>query len=686
MSVPSISHPALGDVRGKARNDTGVVQFLGIRYATLRDRFAPAELIEEAHGVDATKYGLPVISPPAGCDSEHTYIQQPLPKPADAPKVQSDIDGLNLNVTVPTLKETNLPVLVFIHGGGFRQGANWFPHYDFAQLVKFGVEKEMPFIGININYRLGLPGFLTSSEFKDHGYQPNNGIRDQTVALRWIKKHIAGFGGDPDNVTLMGQSAGAISTIYQLNSSEPLFKRAIPLGGSPLLLKPLSPEIAEANYRTVISAFGLADLPPAERLDRLRKLPPVELLTKVPPSVLLGPVVDGEAVREAHDFDQLKEQVERMPGAQWCKEMLLGCCSLDISLFAYTHPRMAQSALATAFITSLTNSLSKYPTLAKRLLDTYGITPATPDPAALSAITELGSDISARAPARAYAAAWTTEHDPSPLGSAESDDADTQQPRQPPSSAAQDEARAVTANPNLEGHRPDAAQTQSGVAGKTTTLPIHPGPPRPAAAASSSSPAAQTQTETQPQPSAEQEPAEQPPRRHAHLLVFATPNPWPGKWPRRATHILDVAYLFLNYAAAGRIPTHSVPAAHALAADVVGFACGRGLRWHPYFFEQGPGADEAAPLLGGARTGSFGGAGAGGRGAGGVKGARGLSREWQQVRPARGAQVLVYGETVGNVWEGGQEVADDRLVRCVREEGVGVGVVARAWERWFMGV
>ncbi|KAK7540524.1 Alpha/Beta hydrolase protein, partial [Phyllosticta citribraziliensis] len=456
MTAPSILHPALGEVRGKARDDTGVVQFLGIKYATLRDRFAPAELIEEAHGVDATKYGLPVISPPDGCDSEHTFIQQPLPKPADAPKVQSDIDGLNLNVTVPTLKEKNLPVLVFIHGGGFRQGANWFPQYDFAQLVKFGVEKEMPFIGININYRLGLPGFLTSSEFKEHGYQPNNGIRDQTVALRWIKIHIAGFGGDPENVTLMGQSAGAISTVYQLNSSEPLFKRAIPLGGSPLLMKSLSPEIAEANYRAVISAFGLADLPPAERLDRLRTLPPVELLTKVPPSVILGPVVDGESVREAHDFDQLKEQVERMPGAQWCREMLLGCCSLDVSIFTYTHPRMAQSALATAFITSLTNSLSKYPTLAKRLLDTYGITPATPDPAALSAITELGSDISARAPARAYAAAWTTEHDPSPL-----------------------------------------------------------------------------------------EPT--PPRRHAHLLVVATPNPWPGKWHRRATHILDVAYLFLNY-------------------------------------------------------------------------------------------------------------------------------------------
>ncbi|KAK8164523.1 Alpha/Beta hydrolase protein [Phyllosticta citrichinensis] len=602
MSAPSISHPALGEVRGKARDDTGVVQFLGIKYATLRDRFAPAELIEEAHGVDATKYGLPVISPQDSCDSEQTYIQQPLPKPADAPKVQSDIDGLNLNVTVPTLEEKNLPVLVFIHGGGFRQGANWFPQYDFAQLVKFGVEKEMPFIGININYRLGLPGFLTSSEFKEHGYQPNNGIRDQTVALRWIKKHIAGFGGDPDNVTLMGQSAGAISTVYQLNSSEPLFKRAIPLGGSPLLLKPLSPEIAEANYRAVISAFGLADLPPAERLDRLRTLPPVELLTKVPPSVFLGPVVDGETVREAHDFDQLKEQVERMPGAQWCRELLLGCCSLDVSIFAYTHPRMAQSALATAFITSLTNSLSKYPTLAKRLLDTYGITPATPDPAALSAITELGSDISARAPARAYAAAWTTEHDPSPLGF-------------------QDE------------------------------------PPTPT------------------------------PRRHAHVLIFATPNPWPGKWHRRATHILDVAYLFLNYAAAGRLPTHSLPAAHALAADVLGYVRGRGLRWRPYFFEQPPrGADEA-PLLSGTRAVSGGGGGGGGGGGkGGGKGARGASREWQQVRPAQAAQVAVYGETVGNVWEGVQEVAEDRLVRCVREEGVGVGVVARAWERWFMGM
>ncbi|KAK8236101.1 Alpha/Beta hydrolase protein [Phyllosticta capitalensis] len=583
----SFKHPALGQVRGKARDDTGVVQFLGIKYANLKDRFAPAELIEEAHGVDATKYGLPVISPPDSCDSEQKFIQETLPKPADAPKVQSDIDGLNLNVTVPSLQEKNLPVLVFIHGGGFRQGANWFPQFDFAQLVKFGVEKDMPFIGININYRLGLPGFLTSSELKEHGYLPNNGIRDQTVALKWVQKHIGGFGGDPDNVTLMGQSAGAISTIYQLNSSEPLFKRAIPLGGSPLLLRPMSSETAEASYRAVISAFGLADLPPAERLDRLRTLPPVELLTKIPPSVQMGPVVDGETVLEAHDFDQLKEQVERMPGAKWCRELLIGCCALDVSIFAYTHPRMAQSALATAFITSLTNSLSKYPTLAKRLLDTYGITPATPDPAALSALTELGSDISARAPARQKA--------------------------------------------------PEAAAT----------------PTTPSSSSSSSQP-----------------------KRHAHVLIFATPNPWPGKWHRRATHILDVAYLFLNYASAGLIPTHSLPVAHALASDVLSFTSGRGLRWNPFFFERCAEDDPAGTPLLASRA----------RGApGAVKGGKGLTREWQQVRPGKGAQVQVYGETAANAWEGAQEVAEDRLVRCVREEGVGVGVVARAWERWFAG-
>lgn len=116
-----------------------------------------------------------------------------------------------MNITVPTgtKSEDQLPVLVFIHGGGFAIGGNWWPQYDFARLVELSVEAGKPFIGININYRVGALGFLTSPELRAAGYKANNGLRDQRTALRWIRENIGGFGGDADNITAMGQSAGS---------------------------------------------------------------------------------------------------------------------------------------------------------------------------------------------------------------------------------------------------------------------------------------------------------------------------------------------------------------------------------------------------------------------------------------------------------------------------------------------
>jgi len=139
-------------------------------------------------------------------------IQQSLHKPAFPGT--SDLEGLNLNITVPEtsgrLPESSdkLPVFVFIHGGGFASGANWWPQYDNAALVELSTRQKSPIIAININYRTGPLGFLTSPMLRTLGYKPNNGLRDQRAALDWIKTYISGFGGDPDNVTVAGESAG----------------------------------------------------------------------------------------------------------------------------------------------------------------------------------------------------------------------------------------------------------------------------------------------------------------------------------------------------------------------------------------------------------------------------------------------------------------------------------------------
>lgn len=142
---------------------------------------------------------------------EMQFIQQSLPKPSFPGS--SELDGLNLNISLPEValrspNDKKLPVFVFIHGGGYAIGGNWWPQYDTAPLVRLSVEQGNPIVAVNINYRTGCAGFLTTPELRKKGYKTNNGLRDQRTALTWIQKYITGFGGDAENVTVGGESAG----------------------------------------------------------------------------------------------------------------------------------------------------------------------------------------------------------------------------------------------------------------------------------------------------------------------------------------------------------------------------------------------------------------------------------------------------------------------------------------------
>ncbi|WP_084351867.1 carboxylesterase/lipase family protein [Millisia brevis] len=135
-------------------------------------------------------------------------------------------DCLSLNVTAPADRgETPLPVMVFIHGGGYIAGSSASPMYDGADLARRDV------IYVSINYRLGVLGVIDFSAFStpDRPIDANPALRDQVAALEWVSRNIAAFGGDPNNVTVFGESAGggSVVALLAIPAAAGLFHRAI---------------------------------------------------------------------------------------------------------------------------------------------------------------------------------------------------------------------------------------------------------------------------------------------------------------------------------------------------------------------------------------------------------------------------------------------------------------------------
>jgi para-nitrobenzyl esterase len=172
-------------------------------------------------------------------------------------------DCLYLNLWMPARPATaKLPVMVWIHGGGFAAGSSSEPRQDGGNLSKKGV------IVVSFNYRLGIFGFFAHPELakeSEHDATGNYGLLDQVAALEWVKDNIAAFGGDPDNVTIFGESAGSFSVSALMASplAQGLFRRAIgesgAFFGATLPLKPRS-QAEEAGMKFAKSALGTVSL------------------------------------------------------------------------------------------------------------------------------------------------------------------------------------------------------------------------------------------------------------------------------------------------------------------------------------------------------------------------------------------------------------------------------------------
>jgi len=201
-------------------------------------------------------------------------------------------DCLYLNVWAPAeVTFEKLPVIIYIYGGGFRSGGSGCAIYDGTSTASKGV------VFVSINYRVGLFGFLAHPDLtaeSGYGSSGNYGILDMIAALKWVSKNIAQFGGDPGNVTIAGQSAGAFGVNYLTVSplASDLFQRAIAESGAAFLTSSVSPSIDLKGAEQLGVEF--AKNMEAGSLDELRALPAETVLRAR--GGLSAPFVDGYVI------------------------------------------------------------------------------------------------------------------------------------------------------------------------------------------------------------------------------------------------------------------------------------------------------------------------------------------------------------------------------------------------------
>jgi para-nitrobenzyl esterase len=220
-----------------------------------------------------------------------------------------DEDCLYLNVWTPTSRARGpLPVVVWIHGGGWTNGATALPLYAGDALARRGV------VVVSIAYRLGALGFLAHPELsrEDDGSSGDYGLMDQVAALRWVQRNIVAFGGDPERVTIAGQSAGAMSVSLLLASPQAagLFHRAIAQSGGIFEPLELAPNYALVNAEQAGKAY--AEKIGAPSLAQLRALP-AQALTGPEASGVSHPVIGARILpRSPYDAYQI-ERWNRVP-------------------------------------------------------------------------------------------------------------------------------------------------------------------------------------------------------------------------------------------------------------------------------------------------------------------------------------------------------------------------------------
>lgn len=286
IAISEVVHTEKGKVAGVLDQDSGVYAFKGIPFAKAPIdslRWRPPQPVDEWDDtLDTSEFGPICMQAPPQPFMMWTREFMP-------PTGNMSEDCLNLNIwTKKGTTGAQRPVIVFIHGGAFTGGSNSVPIYNGEKMAQKGV------VFVTINYRVGIFGFMVLpalTEESSNGSSGNYGLLDQIAALQWVQDNIEDFGGDPGNVTIAGQSAGAFSVNYLVASplAQGLFQRAIAESGAGMLPSTgLSPDNelqnAEQQGQKIADSLGVANL------SELRQLPADSLL---PAQAQFGPIVDG---------------------------------------------------------------------------------------------------------------------------------------------------------------------------------------------------------------------------------------------------------------------------------------------------------------------------------------------------------------------------------------------------------
>ena len=321
---------AYGKVRGRIINKVNAFQ--GIPYGastTGANRFMPPVKPQAWTGVkDTMEWGAEAPQGP------HTEIPEVA---ATIPKTPVSEDCLRLNVWSTNLsKSAKKPVMVWFHGGGFSSGSGSYTIYDGANLAR-----KRDVVTVTVNHRLNSFGFLYLAEIggPEFANASNCGIVDCVAALEWVRDNIANFGGDPNNVTIFGQSGGGakVSTLLAMPSAKGLFHRAIMQSGANLA--GFSKADATKSAQTLMAKVG------AKTAADLQNVPMDQLIqaTLTTPGLRLGPVLDGKTLLSGPFDPNAPETAADVP-------LLIGTTEFEITFFPNTkYDPLDDAALHNAF-------------------------------------------------------------------------------------------------------------------------------------------------------------------------------------------------------------------------------------------------------------------------------------------------------------------------------------------------